>query len=116
MESAPTLGCRVEGKGLDHCTEQESWPVHLQEQEPWENTASSGDIQAEGRNPGFSLLPTLSSLASASLLTDPRWSPQDLQPTGFSPSAAELSGAVQRPCRQTGPGTDSGCVCLHDTH
>lgn len=21
-------------KGLDHCTEQESWPVHLQEQEP----------------------------------------------------------------------------------
>lgn len=83
------------GKGWITAQSRNPGQFTCRSKSPGENTASSGDIQAEGRNPGFSLLPTLSLLANTSLLADPRWRSQDLQPTGFSPSAAKQSGAMQ---------------------
>ena len=83
MESTPTLGCRG-GKGWTTAQSRNLGQFTCRSKSPGEDTASSGDTQAEGRNPGFSLLPTLSSLANTSLLADPRWRSQDLQPTGLS--------------------------------
>ena len=78
----PPLAAGWRGKRLEHCTEQKSWPVHLQEQEPRKTQPILETSRQKGEILAFPYSPPCHSLPAPPSWQTPTGAPRTCSPQG----------------------------------